>query len=155
MRFFFLTVSHAAMLAIGFALGIYLLPILVAPESPSRAEVMENLSGARYTATFKRGLKGNDFAHWGEGTLSIGANSVSFIGELAPGPDYKLYLAPRYVEDEAEFNAVKEQSARVGDVKTFDRFILDLPSSVDPEQYSAAVIWCERFGEFITAGKYR
>jgi hypothetical protein len=46
------------------------------------------------------------------------------MGKLAPGPDYKLYLAPSFVEDEAGFEAIKAQSKQVGDVKTFDGVIL-------------------------------
>lgn len=150
-----LAVSHTLVFALGFALGVYLLPILTAPEGPTEAEIMASAEGAAFTATFKRGLKGSDRFHWGEGTIAIGADRVSFMGELSPGPDYKLYLSPRYVEDEAEFNAVKSQSVRIGAIKTFDGFILNLPPGVAPDQYTTAVVWCEAFGEFITAGAYR
>ena len=150
-----LIVSHGLMLAVGFALGIYTLPILLAPPSPSMEEVMEKMEGSRYTATFKHDLDGSDFLHRGKGEVLINEGSISFMGKLAPGPDYKLYLSPMFVENEAEFRTVKSQSALIGDVKTFDRFILSLPESVDPAQYTTAVIWCERFGEFITAGAYR
>jgi hypothetical protein len=76
-----------------------------------------------------------------------------FVGELAPGPDYKLYLSPTYVETEADFNANKASMLQVGDVKTFDRFLLSLPEGTDLSQYTAAIIWCESFGEFITSAK--
>ncbi len=150
-----LAASHTAVLAFGFALGIYMLPILTAPDAPTQAEVMQTAKDATYTTTFKRDLKGSDAFHWGDGELSIGSNNVSFMGELAPGPDYILYLAPKYVEDEAEFTAVKEQSVQVGNVKTFDNFIVNLPESINPADYTTAVVWCESFGEFISAGKYR
>lgn len=150
-----LTASHAAMLAVGFALGVYFLPILIAPPGPSQEQVAQTASGAKYQTTFKRDLEGSDAFHWGEGELAIGAAQVSFMGELSPGPDYKLYLAPRFVATEAEFNAIKAQSARVGDIKTFENFILDLPATVNPDEYTTAVVWCETFGEFITAGRYR
>lgn len=44
---------------------------------------------------------------------------------------------------------------RVGDVKTFKNFLILVPGSVDPTRYDAVVIWCETFGQFITAAKYK
>ncbi|MCH1568325.1 MAG: DM13 domain-containing protein [Alphaproteobacteria bacterium] len=73
-------------------------------------------------------------------------------GSVSPGPDYKLYLTPEYVEDEAEFLALKARSVRVADITGFDNFRVDVPMNIDPTQYPAVIIWCERFGEFITAG---
>lgn len=150
-----LTVSHITVLAFGFALGIYMLPILTAPDAPSQTEVMRAAKTAAFTTNFKRELRGSDAFHWGEGQLSISKDSISFMGELAPGPDYKLYLVPEYVEDEEEFKAVKDQSVQIGDIKTFENFIVELPLSVDPSSYTTAVVWCESFEEFISAGKYR
>ncbi|MEC8117800.1 MAG: hypothetical protein VX124_10560, partial [Pseudomonadota bacterium] len=85
-------VSHAAALAIGFALGIYFLPILTAPAGPERTALVEAAADARFTATFTRDLPGSDFLHWGEGTVSLSARRIVHDGRLAPGPDYKLYL---------------------------------------------------------------
>lgn len=150
-----LVATHSAVLAFGFALGIYMLPILTAPPAPAAAEVAKRSKNARYTTTFKRDLKGSDTFHWGDGQLSITDSTASFMGRLAPGPDYKLYLTPKYVEDEAEFLALKDQSIQLGDVKTFDNFIVHFPDAIKLEEYSTAVVWCESFGEFITAGRYR
>jgi hypothetical protein len=44
---------------------------------------------------------------------------------------------------------------RVGDVRTFQNFLVPVPDGVDPARYSAVIVWCERFGQFITAAKYR
>jgi hypothetical protein len=44
---------------------------------------------------------------------------------------------------------------RVGDVKTFNNFIVKLPGDVDPAKFTSVIIWCETFEQFITAGKYR
>jgi len=44
---------------------------------------------------------------------------------------------------------------KIGDVKTFEGFALDVPAGVDIGAYTAALVWCEAFGEFITAAKYR
>ena len=44
--------THAIVLAIGFAGGIYTLPILIAPPPPSAAEVQVAADEAVYSATF-------------------------------------------------------------------------------------------------------
>jgi hypothetical protein len=77
------------------------------------------------------------------------------MGRLAPGPDYKLYLSPSFVQNEAEFTALKPRMLRVGDVDTFDNFIVPLPAGTDLAAYDTVVVWCEAFGEFITAARYR
>jgi hypothetical protein len=150
-----LIVTHVAAAFAGFAAGIYVLPILIAPAAPSGAEVAAKAAGATYNAEFRRNLKDSDFLHWGEGKVAIGREAITFTGKLAPGPDYKLYLSPEFVETEAEFLRLKPRMVRVGEVKTFENFVVAVPPSVDPSAYSAVVIWCERFGQFITAAKYR
>ena len=155
MKTLLLIITHAGALLVGIALGIYLLPILVEPESPGTEAIAASQGGALFSTEFKRELKGSDFLHWGEGRLTLTANQAVFEGELAPGPDYYLYLTPKLVEDEAGFLEIKTQSLRVGSVKTFGGFILDLPPNTDLQNYSAAVVWCERFGEFISAGQFR
>jgi hypothetical protein len=150
-----LTASHLAVGVLGFALGIYVLPILVAPAAPSVAEIDRITTGARYTAEFRRDLKGSDLLHWGEGTISVNARSVGFKGRLAPGPDYKLYLVPEFVDTKEDFQRLKSRSVRVGDIRTFENFVVAVPESVDVDRYSTAVVWCETFSMFITAAKYR
>ena len=155
MRWIVRLLTHGIVFAAGFALGVYLLPILTAPPSIDRAMLEETAKAAEFKAEFKRDLKGSDFLHWGEGSVAVGPDKVVHMGNLAPGPDYKLYLVPDFVDDEASFNAVKDKSLRVGDVKTFDGFIVDLPANVDLTAYTTVLVWCEAFGEFITAAKYR
>ncbi len=154
-KFIRFLLTHGIALGVGFALGIYLLPILTAPEGPSEAEVISSSQQATYSASFTRDLEGSDFLHWGEGSVSLSDKQIAFMGELAPGPDYQLYLTPELVETEAAFNAIKSQSARIGPVKSFDRFILDLPAGINLADYKAVIVWCESFGEFITAASYR
>ena len=125
-----LAVTHAAALVIGFAAGIYVLPILIAPEAPSAAAVKTAASDAQYSAQFRRDLRGSDPLHWGEGTVSVGRKAVTLDGRVAPGPDYKLYLAPEFVETKDEFLSLKERALRIGDVKTFENFIVAVPASV-------------------------
>jgi hypothetical protein len=147
--------SHAAALGIGFAAGVYVLPLLLAPPSPSSVEISAAASRAAFTGTFRRDLEGSDRFHWGEGVVSVGQDSVSLNGELSPGPDYKLYLSPEFVETEADFLRLKPKMIRIGDVRTFENFLVSMPANVDPSNYTTVVVWCESFGEFITAAKYR
>lgn len=155
MRWLVLAVTHGTALAVGFGLGIYLLPILTAPQSPDAAMLASMAEKAEFSAEFAEDLPGNDFLHWGRGSVSVGEAAVVHQGELAPGPDYKLYLVPEFVEDEAQFEAVRDRSLRVGDVKTFDGFVVDLADDVDVRAYTTVLVWCEAFGEFIAAAKYQ
>ena len=44
---------------------------------------------------------------------------------------------------------------RVGDIRTFENFVVAVPESVDVSRYRSVVVWCERFSMFITAARYR
>ena len=154
-RLFLLLVTHGVTLAVGFALGVYFLPILTAPDSPDAAMLEESAQNASFTAELTRELRGSDFVHWGEGTISVSSDAVVHQGSLAPGPDYKLYLVPEFVEHEDEFLPIKSNAQLIGDVKTFDGFIVNIPDGVDVSAYTTVLVWCEAFSEFITAAKYR
>ena len=155
MKRILLLLTHPMCLAMGFALGIYALPILIQPASPTMQQVQSITTQAIYTGSFQKDRKDSDFLHWGEGSLSISDNQVAFVGELAPGPDYKLYFSPTFVETEADFAANKDQMVQVGDVKSFDRFTVSLPEGFDASQYNTVIVWCETFGEFITSARYK
>jgi hypothetical protein len=155
MRKLVLVGSHLLALAIGFALGIYALPILIAPAAPSAAEVAAQADQAIFKGQFRRDLKDSDALHWGEGTVSVSRTGIALAGELAPGPDYKLYLSPEFVETEADFKRLKPSMVRVGDVKTFKNFVVAVPQAVDPARYNTVIVWCESFSQFITAAKYK
>lgn len=154
-RWPWLVLSHGVVAAAGFAGGIYALPLLTAPPAPPAAELAALAEQAQFSGRFSRDLPGSDRLHWGEGEVSVSRRAVSLQGRLAPGPDYKLYLSPEFVDDEASFARVKPRMLRVGDVKTFDGFSVALPDGVDPAAYTTVVVWCETFGEFISAAQYR
>jgi hypothetical protein len=147
--------SHTVAAIVGFALGIYMLPLLTQPEPPSLTELRSHAATAQFQGRFRRDLPGSDFLHWGDGVLAVGPRAVSLLGELAPGPDYALYLSPEFVATEAEFQAVKERAVRLGDVRTFTNFIVPVPDSVDLARYNTVIVWCESFAQFITAAQYR
>ena len=155
MKKLILAATHLIAVAIGFALGVYTLPILIAPTAPSATEVSAAAGKATFKGQFRRDLKDSDALHWGEGTVSISRTSIALAGELAPGPDYKLYLSPQFVETEADFKRLRSTMVRVGDVKTFKNFLVAVPEAVDPAHYNTVIVWCETFSQFITAAQYR
>ncbi len=150
-----LGVTHAGALLAGIALGIYLLPILTAPEGPSAGEVRSAEESAVHSGVFRRDLADSDALHWGEGTVYVGPDVIALQGSLAPGPDYRLYLSPEFVETEADFLAKKSSMTQVGHVNTFENFMVAVPEGINPTDYKAVIIWCEAFGQFITAAAYQ
>lgn len=150
-----LFLTHCVVGIAGFSAGIYVLPILTAPPAPSDTTIKAMSTQADYTGEFRKELGDSDALHWGEGTVSINSQFISLMGKLAPGPDYKLYLSPEFVETEDDFNRLKNSMVRVGDVKTFNNFIVEVPPAIDPSIYNSVIVWCESFGQFITSAKYK
>lgn len=155
MKKLFLMITHSLMLVVGFAAGIYALPILVQPASPDVQAMGAVATKALFTSPVSRNLAGSDALHYGEGILYVGEKEIAFNGKLSPGPDFKLYLSPTFVETKDAFNRHKEEMVQVGDVKTFSNFMVSLPEGVDPNNYNTAIVWCEAFGQFITATQYQ
>lgn len=150
-----LLITHLSVGAFGVGLGIYMLPILIAPTSPTESEITRLSSQAQYSAMFKKGLKDSDTFHWGEGQVSVGPAYITFTGSLTPGPDYKLYLSTEFIETESDFNRLKDNMIRVGNVRTFDNFAVKIPKNINVSKYNTVIVWCETFGEFITSAKYQ
>ena len=154
-RWFVLIVTHCLVFAVGFGIGVYTLPILTAAPSVEEVALVQAANEAEYQGEFRRGLRGNDFAHWGEGMISVSSSQMSHQGQLAPGPDYRLYLVDQFVEHEDEFLPIKANAVQLADIKSFNGFIVDVPADVDVSQYNTVVIWCEAFSQFITAAQYK
>ena len=154
-KIFLLLATHSFVLIFGFALGIYLLPILTAPESVEISKINEYEKKSLYQTEFIRDLKGSDPWHWGEAKVTISKNKITVNGSIAPGPDYKLYLLSDFVEHEDEFLPIKEDAQYVAEVKSFENFVVDVPSDINVSKFNTVVIWCESFNEFITAAQYR
>ncbi len=153
MRILFSLISHIFIFAVGFVLGIYTLPILVQPPAPSQQELKSVVAEASLKGEFRRDRADSDFLHWGEGKVSLSEHALAFQGELAPGPDYKAYLSPVFVETEVEFFKHQNSMIQVGDVKSFTGFMLPVDDSVDIHKYRNVVIWCESFGQYITSAR--
>ena len=58
MKTLLLVATHLVAMAIGFAAGIYALPILIAPAGPSAAELGAQAAAARFSGDFRRDLAG-------------------------------------------------------------------------------------------------
>jgi len=154
-RTLLLIATHGVVGFVGFVGGIYSLPILTAPPAPDLAEVRNLAAGATYTAEFRKDLQDSDFLHWGEGTVAISPETITLTGELAPGPDYKLYLSPQFVETESDFNRLKADMVQVGDIRTFQNFIVSVPADIAPSDFNTVIVWCEAFGQFISSAQYQ
>jgi hypothetical protein len=150
-----LTGSHLISLLLGFVLGLYLLPILVAPKSNSLDDIELSEKESLFQVQFVRDLDGSDFLHWGDAKVSISKTQIIINGSLAPGPDYKLYLINEFVENEEQFLKIKGTATFVNDIKSFENFIVDVPPNVDVTKHSSIVVWCEAFNEFITSAQYQ
>ena len=150
--FFF---SHLFVLAVGFGLGVYFLPILIAPKSLEISKIENLQKEALYKTEFVKDLRGSDLLHWGEAEVTISNNIITVKGSIAPGPDYKLYLTNQFIEHEDEFLPIKSEAKYVAEVKTFKNFAINIPSNINVNDYNTVVIWCERFEEFITAAKFQ
>ena len=119
-------VKFCAGLVIGFGLGVRSLPTLTA-EKGLDTVVIEPLS----QSAFREGI---------------------FVRDL-PGPDYRLYLIPKYVEKGLEFMQIKADSIQIGPIKAFEFFLLDISADFEVTNFPAALILCEAFGQFITAAR--
>lgn len=150
-----LAATHGLALLLGVALGVYLLPIVAAPPAPTTADVQAVQRAATFQGEFRRDLKGSDALHWGEGVVTVGPQAVALQGRIAPGPAYRLYLVPAFVQTQEEFLRIKDRAIAVGDIKTFENFIVPLPPGTPVQDYTAVVVWCEAFSQFITAARYR
>ena len=55
------------------------------------------------------------------------ADCIWLDDKIAPGPDYRLYLTPKYVETGVVFQHSKAHSTQIGLVKALEDFSLNLP----------------------------
>lgn len=150
-----LLLSHLGVGLVGFALGIYALPILTATPSASYESVTSVASKSLFQTEFVRELQDSDALHWGEAKVYVSPSSIAWEGELAPGPAYRVYLSKTFIETEADFLNQKPQLVKVGEVTSFGDYLVELPEGIDVSQYSSVIIWCESFDQFITAAQYQ
>ena len=147
--------THTISLSIGCMIGIYLLPIMIAPEKPSINEFQKVINRAQFDAVFVKDLKESDILHWAKGQILLSKTEIAFQGKISPGPDYKLYLTKKFVQTKKDFLKIKNQSVEIGEIKSFNGFIISTKKEIDITAYNSVVIWCEAFSRFISAAKYQ
>ena len=150
-----LLVSHTSFLVAGVVIGIYSLPILMATSDPTSGTLVLGIKQTRYVATISENLTDSDFLHWGKGTFSLGDEYIVFQGNLAPGPAYQLYLAPKFIDTEKAFLEQKHLMQEVGDVTSFNDYVLPVNPEINIDQFNTVIIWCESFNQFITSAQYK
>ena len=82
------TAKFAAGLVIGFALGVYFLPILTEEKGLDTAALAQLEASAERSGTFTRDLPGSDAFHWGERTVRASDTLIWLEGKISHGPDY-------------------------------------------------------------------
>ena len=150
---FFGEAKFATGLIIGFGLGVYFLSILTAEEGFDEAALASLQTSIELSGTFQRGLPGSDAFHWGESTIMVSRDRIWLDGVITPGPDYRLYLTPAFADDEASFLAIKDRAVQIAEINAFTNFNVMVPAHVDVSAFPAVLIWCEAFGDFITAAE--
>lgn len=150
----FLLMSHLTFLGAGTGLGIYLLPILTAQENASLNEINDVKKLAKYKGEFNRNQKGSDVFHWAEGELYVTDSEIAFRGQVAPGPDYKIYLTKAQAVDKNSFLEMKKEAVLIGELKNFGNFRKSIPDSVNVNEFTTVQIWCERVSKFIGSAVY-
>ena len=83
----------------------------------------------------------------------VSRDRIWLDGAIAPVPDYRLYLIPSFADDEASFLAIKDRAVQIAEINAFNNFSVMVPAHVDVSAFPAVLIWCEAFGEFITAAE--
>jgi hypothetical protein len=134
-------------------LRVYFLPILTAEKGLDTVAIEALSQSALRQVTFVRDLPGSDGLHWGDGVIMANADQIWLDGEISPGPDYRLYLTPKYVETGSEFLQIKADSTQIGPIKVVVNFALDFPADVEASNFPAVPIWYEAFGQFITVAR--
>ena len=66
------TISHSLVMVIGFVLGVYTLPILIAPPAASDNHVQLIAQSNSYQGQFERERQDSDWLHWATGRLTLG-----------------------------------------------------------------------------------
>ena len=153
----------------GFAGGIYALPIIIAhnnaeqnQSTPSKTKTVmmgggqSTQTNKTYTGTFNPDAADSDFLHRGWGDITISDGTIKFHEnvKLTPGPDYRLYAIPTYTEQESQFLTQKPNAIEIAQIKQFDgQQFFPLPEGMDISKYQAILVWCEAFKQFITVAK--
>lgn len=173
-----LALTHLLAVWFGFAVALYALPILdgtassyavgiqferapkekIAPAAaataPQKTAVALALQKARYRTAFQRGFNPGQ-QYWGEGEVGVGPDHISFDGRMTPDLSCSVYLTAHPIHESGDFLNSKHEAVRVGEVKTFNRFLVAVPTEVDIDAFSTVAVWCDSFLQLIASAPYR
>ncbi len=142
---------------VGFATGIYTLPLII--EYRSDRPPVVNVTPAVATdpiGQFNRASPGSDPLHWGEGTVRISDGKLIFEDDvkLAPGPDYRIYLSRKFAETKSGFEKIKAQAIEIAKLRTFSGpLAFDLPEDLNTNEFDNVIVWCETFSMYIASAR--
>ncbi len=147
-------------LIIGFVIGV-LVTIFVYPYVFPPAVVNEqvaNVSAKKVVASaaFYDQSKHNPI-HWGRGNVSIYKGSEGFEVfinknfEVGAGPAFHVYVSESSnIKSNAEFKS--SISYDLGSLKSFKGSqVYKIPNTIDYSKIKSVVIWCKKFGQYITS----
>ncbi len=144
-------------IGIGFAAGVYTLPIII--EAQSEKQQIADLTPADESdpiGQFDRNSPGSDPLHWGEGTVRISSGKLIFEDDvkLAPGPDYRIYMSRKFADTKSDFAKIKSQAVEVAKLRTFSGPLeFDLPADLNTNEFDNVVVWCETFSMYIASAR--
>ena len=156
-KLIFALIFLAIGIGIGFAAGVYTLPIII--ELQSDREQVANLTPADEfdpTGHFDRDSPGSDALHWGEGTVRVSSGKLIFEDNVkfAPGPDYRIYLSKKYADTKSDFAKIKPFAIEIAKLRTFSGPLeFDLPATLNADEYDNVVVWCETFSMYIASAR--
>ena len=125
-------------LGIGFAGGMYTLPIIVSHKAKQikmqentyiqqdlteeQEVVKKTVKKVEYKTYFYEDAQDSDFFHSASGDIKVTNDKVIFQDniDITAGPDYILYAVPEYVETEKKFNEIKRKSVKIANIVIFD-----------------------------------
>ncbi len=144
-------------IAAGFPLGVYTLPILIDWLGEKQAtEAVQIFSETDRTGEFDRDSPGSDALHWGEGNVRISSGNLVFEEDvkLAPGPDYRIYMTKKFIDNKDDFKRIKPEAVQIAKLKTFSGPLsFELPAELNTDEFDNVVVWCEAFKMYIASAR--
>ena len=142
---------------IGFGAGIYSLPILIEWWSKNEElTTVPTFAETDPTGAFDRNSPGSDALHWGEGKIRLSDGKLVFEDDvtLAPGPDYRIYMTTKFVDNRDDFKRIKPQAIEISKLRVFSGPLeFDLPPEFNATEFDNVIVWCEAFSMYIASAR--
>ncbi len=138
--------------AFGLVAGLFLFPYLFPPPVAKEKVTAEEKSSGLVARGMFIHVNRSDPIHYGQGKVTVYKRLVHLEAdfEVGPGPDYRVYLAPRQtVRKEADVTGTG--FVDLGKLRSFEgsqKYVI--PPDLDPAKYQSVVIWCRQFGVLIS-----